>query len=219
MLSTKSGNVLIIIAHPDDEVLGMGGTIKKLSAKNKIHLCVVTDGASAQYQDKKMIDVRRNACKKAGKILNIKNIEFLDFPDMKLDTVPHIEINNKLEKIVKKIRPKLVFTTPKNDYNKDHKIVYESTLVATRPHQNIVDEIFSFEMPAYSKQEFSPTVFVNITKELQTKIKALKMYKSEIRKFPHPRSFDAIKALAMYRGIQSNLKYAEGFECIRSTIR
>ena len=90
-------NILVIAAHPDDEVLGMGATIKKLTKNGqKVTLCVVSEGTTAQYADKKMIDIRRNSCQKSGKILGITNFEFLDFPDMKLDSIPQVEINKKL---------------------------------------------------------------------------------------------------------------------------
>ena len=125
-------NILVLAAHPDDEAIGMGGTIKKLSKKNNIHLCVLTEGVSAQYNDKKMILERKNACKKSGKILGIKNYTFLDFPDMKLDSIPHLEINKQIEKIISKFKPKIVYSPPSHDLNKDHRLVFDSTLVATR---------------------------------------------------------------------------------------
>ncbi len=116
--------IMVIAAHPDDEVLGMGGTIKKLSNTNQINLCVVSEGASAQYEDRKMIKVRKESCEKSSKIIGIKKIDFLDFPDMRLDTISHLEINQALEKIITKIKPEIIFTTPKNDLNKDHQIVF-----------------------------------------------------------------------------------------------
>ena len=140
-------NVLIIAAHPDDEVLGMGGTIKKLSSqKHNIQLCVVSEGASAQYKNKKMIETRRNSCKKAGKILGISKFVFLNFPDMQLDSIPHLEINKKLEKVIKEFKPEIVYTTPFNDLNLDHQKVFESTLVATRPISSTVKQILSYEI-------------------------------------------------------------------------
>ena len=208
-------DILILAAHPDDESVGMGGTIKKLSKKNKIHLCVLTEGVSAQYKDKKMILERKNACKKSGKILGISNYTFLDFPDMKLDSVSHLEINRELEKIIKKFNPKIVYTTSRHDINKDHQIVFESTLVVTRPQSSNVKQVFSYETAGMTINRFSPTVFEDISKEFKYKIKSFRMYKSELRPFPHPRSLKAIENLAIQRGVESGTKKAEAFELIR----
>lgn len=210
-------NILVLAAHPDDEVLGMGATIKKLSKeKNNIQLCVVTEGASAQYKDKRMIQVRKNSCLKAGKILGIKKINFLEFPDMTLDTVPHLVLNRKIEKIVKSFKPEIVFTTSHNDLNRDHQLVFESTLIATRPHSSKVKKILSYEIPSTAKESFSPTVYFDISKELNAKIKALKEYSSEIMEFPHLRSVKYIESLALVRGAEVGLKKAEAFRLIRS---
>ena len=209
-------NILVIAAHPDDEVLGMGATIKKLSDKgNKIHLCVVTEGASAQYSEKKMIAVRKNACLKAGKLLGIKSFDFLEYPDMSLDTIPHLEINKKLEKIIKKIKPKIVYTTPFNDLNKDHQIVFDSTLVAARPLASTVKNILCYEIPGIKKFAFNPIVYEKVDKEFSKKIQAFKIYKSELEVFPHPRSIESIESLAIQRGMESGLKKAEAFNVIR----
>ncbi|MBL76911.1 MAG: hypothetical protein CL763_08330 [Chloroflexi bacterium] len=209
-------NILILAAHPDDEVIGMGGTIKKLSKSNKIHLCVVSDGASAQYSDKKMIEERKNACKKSGKILGISNYTFLDFPDMKLDMIPHVEINKKLEKLIKKINPRIVYTTPNNDLNKDHQKVFESTLVVTRPHSSNVNQVLSYEFPGLKRKTSTVhNVYEDISKEFSYKVKAFKMYKSEVENFPHPRSLASIESFAIQRGVESNTKKAEAFELIR----
>lgn len=207
--------ILVIAAHPDDEVLGMGATIRKLAKKNnKIHLCVVTEGVTAQYNDKSMIKVRKKACLSSGKILGISTFDFFDFPDMRLDTIPHVDINKKLVKIIKKYKPEIVFTTP-NDLNKDHQKVFESALVATRPILSTVKQVLSYEIPGFVKNPFMPTVYENITKEFSFKIKAFKKYKSELEKFPHPRSLDFIECLAIMRGSESGSMKAEAFQLIR----
>lgn len=211
-------NILVIAAHPDDEALGMGGTIRKLANSNKIHLCVISEGASAQYENKKMIKVRRDACIRSGKILGISTFDFLDFPDMQLDTISHLEINIAIEKIIKKYNPNVIFTTPDNDVNIDHKLVFESTLVAARPFASSVKQILCYEIPNTVVTQFSPNVYYDITKEFRTKIKSINSYKSEIRKFPHPRSIKSIENLATFRGIQSGLIKAEAFRIIRHII-
>ena len=205
--------ILVIAPHPDDEVLGMGGTIKKLSKKNKIILCVISEGATAQYKNKKMIQVRRNSCKKAAKILGISQTQFLDYPDMRLN-LSHLDINKKLEEIIEKYRPEIVYTAPKNDLNLDHQIVFNSTLVACRPKSG-VKQILCYEIQGNTKVPFAPNVFENIEKEFPYKIKGFKMYKSEIEEFPNPRSIAAIENLAIQRGIESGTKKAEAFELIR----
>jgi len=205
--------ILVIAPHPDDEVLGMGGTIKKLSKKNKIILCVVSEGATAQYKDKKMIKVRRDSCKKTAKILGISQTIFLDYPDMRLN-LSHLDINKKLEEIIEKYRPEIVYTAPKNDLNLDHQIVFNSTLVACRPKSG-VKQILCYEIQGNTKVPFAPNVFENIEKEFPYKIKGFKMYKSEIEEFPNPRSIAAIENLAIQRGVESGTKKAEAFELIR----
>ena len=206
-------NILVIAPHPDDEVLGMGGTIKKLSKKNKIILCVVSEGATAQYKDKKMIKVRRDSCKKTAKILGISQTLFLDYPDMRLN-LSHLDINKKLEEIIEKYRPEIVYTAPKNDLNLDHQVVFNSTLVACRPKSG-VKQILCYEIQGNTKVPFVPNVFENIEKEFSYKIKGFKMYKSEIEEFPNPRSIIAIENLAIMRGIESGFKKAEAFELIK----
>ena len=206
-------NILVIAPHPDDEVLGMGGTIKKLSKKNKIILCVVSEGATAQYKDKKMIKVRRDSCKKTAKILGISQTIFLDYPDMRLN-LSHLDINKKLEEIIEKYKPEIVYTAPKNDLNLDHQMVFNSTLVACRPKSG-VKQILCYEIQGNTKVPFAPNVFENIEKEFPYKIKGFKMYKSEIEEFPNPRSIAAIENLAIQRGVESGTKKAEAFELIR----
>jgi LmbE family N-acetylglucosaminyl deacetylase len=209
-------NILVIAAHPDDEVLGMGATIKKLSKNGEqIHLCVVSEGASAQYNDEKMIKVRRESCLKSSRLLGVKQIKFLDFPDMRLDSIPHLEINKEIEKQITKIKPKIVYTTPNNDINKDHQKVYESTMVVTRPFSS-VKSVLCYEIPGIINTPFCSNVYEDVTKEFHFKLRAFKFYWSEVEKSPHPRSIEAINAIATYRGSQSGLKKAEAFQLIRN---
>jgi LmbE family N-acetylglucosaminyl deacetylase len=211
-------NILITVAHPDDETIGMGGTIKKLSKNNQISLCVMTDGASTQYDDKKMIKVRQDACKKAGKILGISKFYFLDFPDMRLDSISHVEMNKELEKIIKKFNPKILYSTPYNDLNKDHQKVFESCSVISRPISSKIKQFLCFEMGGRNKTPFNPNTYVDISKELSFKLKALKQYKSEIKPFPHERSLKFIESLSHVRGVESGFKNAEAFQLIKNII-
>ena len=208
-------NILVIAPHPDDESIGMGGTIKKLSKQNNIHLCVLTDGVVFDSSGRKMILKRKDACKNSGKILGISSYTFLDFPVMKLDSISHLEINSELEKIIRKFNPKIVYTASRHDINKDHRIAFESTLVVTRPQSSNVKQVFSYEVTGSTINGFLPTIFEDISQEFKYKIKSIKMYTSEIRSFPHPLSLKAIENLAIQRGIESGIKKAEGFEVVR----
>jgi len=209
-------NILVIAAHPDDEVLGMGGTIKKLSKSgHTINLCVVSDGSAGVKNKKAMIESRKKACLQSAKLLGINKVEFLKFPDMKLDDVPQLEINLKLEKIIDTFNPSIVYTTPYSDFHKDHQKIHECTLVATRPVASKVKQVFSYEIPGTVKTAFMPNYFENIEKEISFKIKAFQFYTTELQKFPHPRSPESIENLAIHRGIESGIKRAEAFRLIR----
>ena len=148
------GNILVIAAHPDDEVLGMGGYIAKaVSNGEKVHLLIVTDGSSAQYANSKeltkIIESKKAETKEAARVLGISSIMYGDLPDMKLDTIAHIEINKVIEKAIETVKPDVVFTHFWGDVNKDHQKVYESTLVAVRPVPGqIVKEVYCYNVPS-----------------------------------------------------------------------
>ena len=163
-----------------------------------------------------MLQARRNACLKSSKMLGIKNVLFLDFPDNQLDSVPQLKINKKVEEIIRKFRPSVVYSPPPNDLNKDHQKVFESSLVTTRPFSSSVKSLLCYELPGMVRKPFHPSVYENVEKEFSYKIKAFKMYKSEVMNFPHPRSIEAIQNLAIQRGVESSLKKAEAFQLIRS---
>jgi LmbE family N-acetylglucosaminyl deacetylase len=213
---------LILAAHTDDDILGVGGTIQYLKDKDyKIVVCRITDGSSTQYdKNPELQEQREKEYLEAIRILNIDEIVKLGFPDMKLDSVPHFLLNRKLSEVVENIKPNVIFTHNKNDLNKDHQLIHDSTLVISRPLNKYLKKVFSFEILSSSEWNFEnpfiPTHFIDISKYLDKKIKAFFSMKTELREYPHPRSPEGIKVLAQYRGMQSGYKYAEAFKIIRS---
>ena len=209
--------ILVLSAHPDDETFGMGGTIKKYSDQGaEIDIFVISDGASAQYVDKKMIEVRKESCLNAGKKLGVKNFEFLDFPDGKLDTIPTLDITKKIEEKISTIKPQIIFTTPNNDGHQDHKKVHDCTLIASRPKTHKIEKIIQYELLSTNRTSFSPNFFVDISTQFESKIEAINEYNSEIEDYPHVRSIKAIETLANIRGIESGMNKAEAFKIMRS---
>lgn len=216
--SSKKSNILVIAAHPDDEILGCGGSIIKLKKKCNINVLFMTDGVSARKKNHEKIIERRNSCERLFKKLGIKKPIFFDFPDNQMDRVPLLEIVKKIEKIVKEIKPQTIFTHYSECLNIDHQITCKAVLTACRPIKNTtVKKILSFEVLSstewskFKNKGFEPNYFINITKEIKNKISSMKYYKMELRKYPHSRSIKAIEALARFRGVSCGVEYAEGF--------
>ena len=231
--------VLVIVAHPDDEVLGMGGTLRKLSVKNHdIKVVFLATGIAARRSDKfrnetkyeinktlikkmeEQIKKLRLDAKRALKILGIKNIEFFDFPDNEMDMVSNLEITKTIENIIKKFKPDVIYTHTKNDINVDHRAIFNATITATRPSTRVnVRKVICFEVPSSSEwnfgDTFSPNIFVDIKRELSYKKKAIQTYKTELKKFPHPRSANSLDIIAKRWGTVSGFEASEAFELIR----
>ena len=226
--------ILIIAAHPDDEVLGTGGTIARRAKEGwEVSVVFCATGAEGRYATKQKINSPKLSAEiknlntdsqKAAKILGIKNIHRLGFPDNRLDTVSRMDISHALKEVVEKERPQIIFTHHAGDYNWDHTIVFESALMACRPNAGdfYPREIYSFEVLSsterafqYGKNIFAPTHFVSIQKTIHLKKEALLAYRSEARPYPHPRSPEAVENLAKKRGNEVGLHYAEAFQLIR----
>jgi len=220
--------ILVIAAHPDDEVYGVGGTIAKHNRDgDEVFVCILTDGATTQYPGNElMVKQKKEEARKSGKILGIRKIYFFDLPDMQLDTIAHVEVNKAIEKVMTEIKPNIVYTHHWGDVNKDHRVVFESTMVAARPSfKNTVKKILLYETPSSSEwnapiltEKFIPNVYVDISETLSKKIEAMKAYKSELREFPHPRSVEAVKTYVKKNGLVIARRAAECFLLIREVI-
>ena len=231
-MQKNTKKILIVAAHPDDEVLGCGGTLIKMrKAGYKIQCIFISDGESSRnIKDKrkllKFIEEREKQAIQVSKILKFDKPKFFRLPDNKLDTVPLIKIIRIIENEIKILKPSIIFTHSQADLNVDHSLLCKSVLTATRPFsKTFVKKIISFEVASNSelyfsnnKKFFKPNFFSDINKEIKLKLKALKIYKNEIRKAPHSRSLKGLENLAKYRGSQSGTKFSEAFEILREII-
>ena len=230
--------VIIFVAHPDDEVLGMGGTILRHSQKGDfvkvVYLATgITSRRSTNFQNsvsyeqnenktnemQKEIKDLRNDAKRSCNILKVKDCKFYDFPDNEMDSVPLLKIIKVIEKEIKETKPDRIYTHHFHDLNIDHRTVFNAVLTATRPIERNVKELISFEVPSSTEWNypihFNPNYFIGIKSQLSAKIKAMKAYKNEIRDYPHPRSVENLKNVSERWGSISGKKAAEAFEIIR----
>jgi len=221
--------ILVIAAHPDDEVLGCGGTIARMSKEgHDISATILGEGITSRYlhrefADQKIIQDLHKNCHEVADYLGIKDLHIFDLPDNRFDTVPLLDIVKILEDQIKKIKPDCVYTHNHSDLNLDHVLVNRATLIATRPLENSsVRTVLSYEVPSSTEwafkasgSNFQPNVFVDITKTLDIKLEAMKIYESENRGSPHPRSSESLRAVACRWGSVSGLKTAEAFELVR----
>lgn len=212
--------ILVIAPHPDDEVLGCGGTIKKYAQRGvEISLCVVTVAYTPEWSQGFIYD-RPRQIRSAADVLGIKDIHMLGFPTVKLDTLPQKELNEKIAGVIRKVLPDTLYIPHRGDLNRDHQLVHEAALVAARPRAGqSIKQVLVYE--ALSETEwgfapFIPTVYEEVTETLESKFEAMRMYASEVREFPHPRSQEAIEALAKKRGSEAGLTRAEAFMLVRS---
>lgn len=220
----KSNNVVLVVcAHPDDETLGLGGTLA-LHALNgsKVSVLIFTDGQFGRDMTSKGIEMRKQQSRKACKILGIRNVKFLDYKDQKLDTISISELSCQIESEIAKLKPSIVYTHYWGDVNQDHRRIFEATLIALRPTPSAtVKRFICFETPSsteWGNEHFKPNLFVNIEKTLNKKVSAVIQYKAEINPAPHPRSKNSIINRSKYWGSSVGIKYAEAFLSVREII-
>ena len=215
--------IMIISAHPDDETIGAGGTLAKLSKMGKImEWCIVTRGDRSDYPEEILLEKKEEALKVAD-IFNITKVHFLDYITATLDTVPYKELAIKFTKLFQSFRPDTVFMPYKGDMHQDHRKVFNTVIISAKPTPNqSIKHILSYELlsstdysPNFPDTTFMPTFFVDISQELDTKINAVKYYKTEMKKYPHARSIEGIIAKAKARGAEIGTHAAEAFMIVR----
>jgi LmbE family N-acetylglucosaminyl deacetylase len=220
-------SILIVAAHPDDEVLGCGGTIARhINMGDIVTVVFMTDGVSARLSSNNSEKTLRTmASKNAQEILGINEIIYCDFYDNRMDQVPLLNIVKKLEDIIETIKPGLVYTHYSEDLNIDHQITHRAVMTACRPLPECwVREIRCFEVisstdwSSGNNNQFQPNLFVDIGEYLDKKLTAAEAYGMEMRAEPHSRSIDHVRILAKHRGYSVGLFAAEGFIITRSIL-
>jgi len=221
--------ILIIVAHPDDDILGCGGLLSKYSGEKEFRVVFIAEGSSCRFSDldktetvRKTIKQRNAYAIKALTSLGVSDYKFYDLPCGQLDTFPIIKINKIIENELKHFQPDTLFTHYEFDTNNDHRIVNRSVMMASRPGIfSSLKKVAVFEILSSSEWSFvnvfSPNYFIELTEQdVQKKWHAFSCFETEIRHFPHPRSHEGVTTLAKYRGMQAGFKFAESYRVIWS---
>ena len=218
--------ILVVAAHPDDEILGCGATVARLIAEgHSVKTIICAQGVLARVDnatendDKSLQELKQQALK-ANAHLGVDDLEFLDFPDNKMDSVPLLDIVKELEKIMDSFKPTQVFTHFSGDLNIDHQKVAQAVSTATRPLPgSTVKKVYSFEVLSSTEwapnSQFEPNTFFDVSSTIEKKVAAMAEYKMELRDFPHPRSLEGLKSQAQLRGLTVGKTAAEAFMLVR----
>jgi N-acetylglucosamine malate deacetylase 1 len=217
-------SILILAAHPDDDILGCGGTIARFSKEGKkIHVAFLADGVfsrgTSQEKFKDELKARRKAAASALSILGVDSVSFNDFPDNRMDSVPLLDIAQVIEVLISKYAPSTVFTHNAADVNVDHQRVHDATVVACRPQPgHPVKTIIRYEVASSTEWQlpgpsegFVPNWYVDISLTMDLKLRSLAEYEHELRQWPHSRSLKAVEHLARWRGASVGIDAAEAF--------
>ena len=221
-------NILVSAAHPDDEVLGCGGALARFSSEGaQVSILILASGLTSRLgfdksREAELLGVHRERACKASRLLGAAEVNFCGFPDQKMDMLPLLDVTQAVEAEIRRVKPEIVFTHHGGDLNLDHTVAFRATMTATRPMAGAcVKKLYAYEIPSSTEwafrrfsPEFRPNVFFDIDQFLEKKIEAMQIYESEAREFPHPRSPDALRALAHRWGSCVGLLAVEAFECI-----
>ncbi|MGB6476313.1 MAG: PIG-L family deacetylase [Candidatus Sulfotelmatobacter sp.] len=222
--------VLVVAAHPDDEILGCGATAARLVEEgHDVYFAILGEGITSRHgtrdaADAGQLSLLHQHARAASRKVGVKELFLHKLPDNRLDTVPLLEVVKLVEDLVEKLRPEVIYTHHGGDLNIDHGVIHRAVLTATRPVSGQpVREIYAFEVASSTEWAFQqvgpafrPNVFVDVTRTLEVKIAAMACYETESREFPHPRSPEALRAIAAHWGSVAGCAAAEAFELIRS---
>jgi LmbE family N-acetylglucosaminyl deacetylase len=226
-------NVLVVAAHPDDEVLGCGGTIARhAEAGDAVQVLIVAEGATSRQEQRdrkeaaEQLSSLAQAAQKAGAILGAMGVELLDLPDNRLDSLDRLDLIKRIEERIAWHQPQVVYVHHAGDVNIDHRRLHEAVITACRPTPGQpVRRLLSFEVasstewqPPGSAPAFQPNWFVDITAQWSLKCQALEAYADEMRPWPHARSISALEHLARWRGAQVGVEAAEAFGLLRQLV-
>ena len=216
--------VLVVSPHPDDEVLGVGGTIARLASEgNDVTIAIVTKGWEPLFPASQVERVRAEASA-ASEVLGAKSLRFMDMPVTKLNTIPKHQLNKEFERLVNEEKPEFIFLPFCGDRHEDHRQVFDACMVALRPSPglNHVKRILCYETVSethwsapFVEPCFQPQLWVDISNQLPTKLEAMRTYSSQLRQEPDARSLEAISALARLRGSMVGMPAAECFVVVR----
>ena len=225
-LISNLGRALVIAPHPDDEVLGCGGVIARLAEEQgEVHVAVVTRGQPPAFTAEMTATVRSEAAA-AHRHLGVAKTHWLDQPAAMLAETPHSTLNTAIMDLVSRIAPQTLFVPFVGDIHIDHQLIFLSSLVAVRPHQrDFPRTILAYETVSetnwnapYVTPGFHPQVFIDIAAQLERKLEAMAMFASQVRQYPHERSIETLRALAVVRGTSMHLRAAEAFVAIRQVL-
>ena len=217
--------ILVVAAHPDDEVIGVGGTIAAHAAKgDSIFIAILADGATVQFPgEPDKVSLKQEQARKVAGILGAKEVFFGMFPDQRLDTLPLLEINRFLEEIAGRVKPAIIYTHHFADLNADHRIAYEAATVAARPFNlPSLEQLLCYPVDTLSHAGHGAAnlnVYCDIGSTLELKLEAMQVYETEVRAYPHPRSLDALRHSAERNGAMVGLAAAEGFQSMLAVRR
>jgi LmbE family N-acetylglucosaminyl deacetylase len=233
MKTTTTGRVMVIAAHPDDEVLGCGATVHKLVSRGWVaHLVIMSAGVSGRHllNETPTDDVQRDQAvlsaqtQRAASVIGYQGVDTFDFPDNRMDTVGRMDLVHAIRPIIEREKPDLVLTHHPGDYNWDHTVTFDAVMMAARcnPPEFSPSEIRTFEVLSSTERAwqepsriFAPNLYVDIGRNIDAKKLAMTYYEAEYRPYPHPRNIESIEYLARRRGNEVGLIYAEAFHTVR----